>query len=800
MFKNVLLIFFRNLSKKKSYYSINIIGLSISLGTALAIILYVSHELSYDQYHTKKNRIYRVIQGGESDEQSSSVPFPTGPSLLNDYPDIIEEATRLFNFQASSLGIVVEENGEKKVFNEPRLFFADSAYFRIFTHQFIVGNANECLTGPGRIVVTEKMANKLFRTTDVIGKTVKFEGKYDMIITAVIKDVPDNSHFKFDYLASFSSLQTIFEKGIPEKNWYWNPVWTYILIKEGKSSGELQPQLGFFVRKYFHPSLIETVTLVLQPLTDIYLKTRSEYEIGPMSDIKYSYIFISIGAFMLIVASINFINLSTAQASDRFKEIGVRKILGANRKNIVAQFLGETFSISLISGVFGVLLVVLFLPWINTFSGKEFFIPDIFRPEFLFSVLAVSILSALLSGIYPALMLSALLPVKILKGNKIAGKSTLRQLLVTLQLTVSIVLIICTLLIENQIQFLKNSDLGFHKDQIIAIPVQRTKLVEKYHLFKERILQNKDIDFVSTGNTIVGKDFQASNYKVEGKEEKLYPCLFVRNDFLKTLGIPVIGGKDFSDSVVSKGYRGIINRAFLEEAGWQTPEEAIGRIIEGTLEGPIPIVGVCENFNFAPLKQESGPIMLIQTDFVNYKDFFTRYVYVRVNANNLQTVVDFLKVTWKDFAEDNPFEYVFLDQEIGRLYSREEKFSTLGRAFAIIAISIGCLGLWGLSSYYVYKRRKEIGIRKTLGAQFSNLLVTLSSDFFKPVLLSSLIGVCLSYYFITMWLENFAFKTVVSYTIFVIGCCVITVTSFTVILIQLTRAAKINPAAVLRQD
>lgn len=800
MIKNYLRVLRRNFIRNKIYYVLNISGLSTAFAAAIAILLFASHELSYDHHHAKKERMYRVIQGGESDEQSSSVPFPTGPTILNDYPDVVEYATRVFNYMAPALGITTEENGKKESYNEPRFFFADSSYFKIFDHQFLAGNPEKCLSGPGLIVITESMARKLFKSDDPIGKTIRFEDNYPLTVTAVIADVPANSHFRFDYLASFASLQNLFEKGIPEKNWYWNPVWTYILLREGKSAPELENQLDFFVKKYFEPSLVDKVHLVIQPVTDIYLRTKSVYEIGPMSDIKHTYILSSIGVFILIVAMINFINLSTAQVAERFKEIGVRKVLGARKRNIATQFMAESIAISFISGLTGVVLMIVNLPWINAIAGKQFTTSDIAQPTVLIGCFIIVIICGFFSGTYPAWVLSRLTPVRILKDKTAVGGGGFRQLLVAVQFTVSIILIISTMVIQRQVNFLMDKDLGFSKDQVIVVPVQRTKLVDRYDDFRERIRQNKDIQLVTASNTIVGKSYEASNYKFEGKDEKLYPCIFVRNDFLKTLNIPMLSGMDFTDSITSEGYKVIVNRAFLQEADWNTPADAIGKVIDGTMEGPMPVVGVCEDFNYAPLNQASGAIMIVQTDHTKYKGFFTRYLYIKINGHNVKPVLGFLEKTWSEYNPGSPFEFSFMDESLQQLYTREENFFTLGKAFGAIAIVIGGLGLWGLSAYYIERRRKEISIRKTLGAGFGHLSILLSRDFLKSVAISLLAGLPLSYFLITKWLEDFAHRTPLSTGLFISGGCIVLLCSGAVIFIQLVKGFRTNPAEVLRES
>lgn len=800
MFRNYIKLAIRQVLKDKAFSFVIIFGLALGLTCVLNIMLFVKDELSYDKYHSKANRIYRLIQGGDSEEQSSSLPFPTGPTLQNDFSEQIEGYARLFNFQASSLSIVYDEGTTHKAYNEPHFFFADSAYFKIFDHNFISGNPDHALNGPGLVVVTASTAQRYFGTTDAIGKTIRFEGKYDLTVNGVIEDVPSNSHFKFDFLASFASLPAL-GFPIPDKNWYWNPVWTYVLLKEDVQRSQIQDHLGDFVQKYYHPSLKDETELNLQPLENIYLYSRSEYEIGTMSDSKYIKVFSIVALVILMIALINFVNLSTARATDRFKEVGVRKVTGASNKRLLFQYLTESVFISLLAFVLACILTLASIPFVNRLAEKSFSIGEVLEPTLLAWGLGITLFTGLASGLYPAIYLSSLNPSRVLKsGQSKASGAVLRKVLTVFQFGVSVVLVVMALVIFRQTEFMKNSSLGFEKDQVIVLPVQRLSVVPNYESFKKQILANSAIIGVSSTNTLLGKETQASNYKKkEDPDMSLYPCLFVRNDFTTTMGIKLLAGSDFSEDVTAPGYYAIINNSLCKSLGWQ-PADAVGKKIDGTLEGEITVTGVSEDFHFVPLKQAIGPLILLKTDVTKHKDFFTRFVMVRVQAGNVPQALAFLEKVWVQNVPESPFDYFFLDEKLDTVYKQEDKVNKIVNVFSFFALVIACLGLYGLAVFAFRTRKKEVAVRKVMGASGSSIAGLFAKDFMKLIVLGFVTGSLLAIYLAGQWLEGFAYKVPISPWLFVLCLVLITTVALSTILGQTIKAVLTNPATVLRNE
>jgi putative ABC transport system permease protein len=800
MFIEYIKIAIRQIFKEKAFSFVTIFGLAVGLTCVLNILLFVRDELSFDKYHVNADRIYRVIQGGDSEEQSSSLPFPTGPTLINDFPEFIEDYVRLFNFQASTLSIVYDEGSTHAAYNEPRFFFADSAYFKIFDHKFISGNPVRALNGPGLVVVTESTAQRYFGTTDAIGKTIRFEGKYDLMVNGVIEDVPSNSHFKFDFVASFASLPSL-GFPIPEKNWYWNPVWTYVLLRENTQRNQVQDHLKDFVQKYYHPSLKDETELNLQPLENIYLYSRSEYEIGPMSDSRYIKVFSIVALVILLIALINFVNLSTARATDRFKEVGVRKVTGASNRRLLVQYLTESVFISVLSLVLACMLTVGSIPLVNRLADKTFSIGEIFEPGVVVAGVAITLFTGLCAGIYPAIYLSSLNPSRILKsGQSKASGALLRKVLTMFQFGVSVVLMIMAFVIYSQTEFMKNSALGFETEHVLVLPVQRLSIVPDYELFKKQILENSSVLSVSTTNTLLGKETQASNYKKkEEVDMALYPCLFVRNDFATTMGIKLLAGTDFTEDITAPGYYAIINNSLCKKLGWQ-PADAVGKKIDGTLEGEITVTGVSEDFHYAPLKQAIGPMIMLRADLTKHRDFFTRFVMIRVQGSNLAESISFLRSTWNKRVPESPFDYFFLDEKLDTVYKQEDKVNKIVNVFSFVALFIACLGLYGLAVFSFRIRKKEVAVRKVMGASGSSIARLFALDFMKLVVVGFAAGSVLAIYVAGEWLEGFAYRVPVSPWLFAMCLLVITAVALSTILVQTIRATVTNPVTVLRNE
>lgn len=804
MFRSYLTVALRFLGRHRVFAFINIFGLAIGASCALCIFLFVTNELSYDAHYPNADRIYRVIQGGDTGEQSSSLPFPSGTTLFHDYPDMIETQVRLFNFQASSLAVVQESGNDRKTFNETRFFFGDSTFFKVFQFPLIAGDPAKALNGPGLVVINRSTAERYFNSTDVVGKMFKFEGKYDLTVTAVVEDIPENTHFRFDFLASFASLQNLFEKGIPENNWYWNPVWTYVLLKPGQSPVDLENQLPFFVDKYYHPSVKADTKLVLQPVTDIYLTSKSSYEIGVMSDIRYVYVFSIVSLAVLLMACINFINLTTAHSAERFKEIGMRKVMGAQRRNLILQFISESVMMVTLAAVLALVITALILPYLNEMTGKSLTLLSLLKPAYLLRFLVAILITGVLAGSYPAFVLSRHQAVDVLQPNRgrFSGNILLRKMLVVVQFTIAVVFISGSILAFRQINYMQSARLGFEGDQILVLPVQRLSIVPQYESFKKMLQANSNVLNVSTANVIVGREYQASNYKKEGDDDmSMYPCLFVRNDFARTMGIPMLAGRDFSEEMTAPGYQAMINKSLAVSLGWANPNDAVGQILDGTLEGKIEITGVTEDFHYASLKETVGPMIMLRSDLVpKHRDFFTRFVLIRVKGTDLDGTVDFARKKWNELVAESPFDYFFLDDNLDRLYKAEEKFNQLGFIFSIVAVCIGALGLFGLAAFAVRKRRKEISIRRVLGASVRSILLLLGSDFILLIVVSSALGIPVCWYLMSRWLEGFAFRIEVGPAAFILSVLALLVMTTVTIGFTTARASRANPVDSLRSE
>jgi putative ABC transport system permease protein len=802
MLKNQIVIAIRTLLKNRLYSIINISGLTIGLACSICIFIFVKDELSYDRYHPNADRIFRVIQEGTS-EHSASLPFPAGPAFQNEFGDLLESYTRVFNFRASSLAVVYDNDGDRKTFNEPRFFFGDSTFFKVFHFRFIKGNSVTCLNGPNLIVVSASTATRYFGNEEPIGKTISFEGMQDMIVSGVIEDVPENSHFRFDFMASFTSLKTLrFGRRLgPPERWYWNPVWTYVLLKDAKDVDQINAQFPRIVHKYYEELFWGKVEFDLQPLTDIYLKSKSDYEISTMSDIKYVYIFSILGVAILLVACINFINLTTARSAERFKEIGVRKVMGAFKANLIIQFISESLVISIIAYAAALGLTILILPIINNLTDKALTVFAFADLRFVMASIGIVLFVGVISGVYPAFILSTQDAVKILKPNtdNLSGSALLRKTLVVFQFVVSMIFISGTIIAYNQLHYMKDANLGFDKDQLIVIPSERTSIVPKYEAFKDALLQNSGIVNVTAAHMVVGKDHDANEFKKLGDDDFVtYPVVVVRNDFIKTLGGKMLAGHDFAEEYTDTLAKVIINKACMEKLGWKKPEEAIGQVLDGAGHGMVTVVGVCDNFHYTSLKQPIGPLMIEQLDRFNVG--FTKFIFVKIKPENYQESIAYMRSQWERLVNESPFHFFFLDDHLNNTYRKEEKFNEVTTAFAFIAIGIGAMGLFGLAAFTVQKRKKEICIRKVNGATSNSVVILLLKEFLILIVLAAVIAVPLSWFLMDQWLSSFAFHVNIELVVFLIGLLAIAVTAMLTTGYQVFKASRINPALTLRSE
>lgn len=809
MFKHYLNIAFRNAMKNRVYALINIIGLAIGIACCIMILLYVQDELSFDQYHEKAERIYRLnefIESGDVGERSASMPFPVAQALQTDFPENVESYVRFFNFQAPTLSM--EYVPEEKAFNERRIFFVDSTLFDVFSFKLLSGDPSRALDGPNSVLITESTAYRYFETKNpdlVIGKVIRFQGAHDLMITGILEDTPRNSHFQFDFLISFSTLKPIYQQqGFqPFGGWYWNPCWTYLLLREGTQPEQLIAQFPDFVQKYYHPAIKDDVVQKLQPLTSIHLTSHLEYEIGPNGNEKNVYIFSGIAVFILLIACINFMNLATARSVKRAKEVGMRKALGGLKKQLVTQFLVESCLYSAVAVGLAIIIAELCLPGFNALADKAIN-PAFWLDPFIFlGLLLIGALVGIGSGLYPAFFLTRYDPVEVLKGTYLRAQGfDFRKALVVGQFTISMVLIVGTGVAIQQLNFLQNDSLGFNKEHVIMLPVLRSSMAQKYETFKDRILVNSQIESVTALEEILGAKSQGANYTFEGMNvSQLFPRLNIRHDFAKTFDIPVIAGRAYDETIETDDSLAlVINEAMVRHLGWGSPQEAVGKRFQRNGEFRGKIVGVVKDFNFASKHQTIAPLVMDLNTHAGAFNLFIKYMAVRIRPNETQAAISAIESTWKEMIPEKAFEYFFLDTDLQKLYDAEARLTKVATIFSILAIIVACLGLFGLATYTAEQRKKEISIRKVLGSTVPQIILLLSGDFTKLILIACTLAAPLAWYMMDRWLEDFAYKIDIDVWLFILAGIIALFISWLTISYQSIRAARANPADVLRNE
>ncbi|MDX5347847.1 MAG: ABC transporter permease [Hymenobacteraceae bacterium] len=805
MLKNYLKVAYRNLLRHKFYSAITVLGLAVGITCTLFIVLFIQDELRYDRFHSKAERIYRVVEKLEMDgggEESVSQPFPVARMLRNDYPHLVEDVVRFFNFQQPRLTLAHEQ----RKFNEKGLFFADSTVFNVFDFELQQGNPATALAGPNKIVLTESLARKYFGTTDVMGKILKFEGQFDLLVTGVAADVPQQSHIHFDGLISFATATDAMMGGNTKvnKNWVWNPCWTYVLLKPEAQPQELEAAFPEFADKYFPEFMKGNISFYLQPLTRIHLHSDLDYEIEPNGNVVTLYILGAIGIFLLLIAAINFMNLTTARAAGRAREVGVRKATGAYRSQLIQQFLTESLLLTFVAVVLALALLEMLLPFFNNIADKQISANLLTNPALLIGLLAAGILTGIGAGMYPAFFLSAFNPVSVLKGKVTTGSRSsisLRKGLVILQFTTSLVLIMGTLLINKQLKYMQQAELGFEKDQVIILPT-RPPMAPKFEAMRQQLLQNPNIQSITTMNEVLGQHHNTHEYNYEGMQQGkwiYFPSLIVNEDFVPTFGMKMAAGRNFSRDFATDDSLGVlINEAMVQHLGWGTPEQAIGKQFF-TPWGREKVIGVVKDFNFVSLTQPIGPFVL-DMPHKRMTGMWRKYMALRVSATDLPATISHMEKVWNEFAPDFPMEYFFLNEQLAAQYKSQEKLGQLVGYFSILAVFIACLGLFALASFTAEQRTKEIGIRKVLGASSKSIVYLLTKDFTKLVLWAAVLAVPLAWYGMSRWLENFAYRTPVPVWIFVVAVLAGLAVAVITVSYQAVRAALTNPAHSLKSE
>lgn len=794
---------FRYLLKRRTYTLINVSGLAIGIASFILIMIYVLDELKYDRYHERADDIYRIAQLYDFEgvgENSASLPFPVAFTLKNDFPGLIEEICRIFNFQAPRSLV---EYGENK-FNERRFFFADSTFFEIFSHRFIQGDGKSALDEVNSVVITESMARKYFGDEDPMGKILKFEEVAPLKVSGVIEDVPSQSHFKFDFVASLSSVKKAYGGRLP-KTWVWNPCWTYMILAKGATTNMLEKEFPGFVEKYFYDAEKDNVSLYLQKLTKIHLSSRLDYEIEQNSNRSYIFILSSIAIFLLLIAGINFMNLSTATSGNRAREIGIKKAIGIPRRRLISQFMGESLILTFFALLLAIILVEITIPAFNTYTGKSFDLSMLFQWKYIIGLITLGLALGIFSGTYPAIYLSAFKPLNVLHGDHGMSRNSgmARKILVVTQFTISIGLIIGTMVIFNQLNYLKNASLGFDKENILVIPINRTAVARSYEAFSKELVQDSKILSVTAMDDILGAAHNTHEFRPEGFPEdqwQFYPALVVKWDFIKTFNIDILAGRDYNESNKSDPVEGIlINESMVRHMGWKSNDEAIGKKFR-SLNGNERVIGVFNDFHVTSLHEASGPFVLNMKENPNEIIWFLKYVAIRFVDGYDQEVIEKVNKVWNNYAPTRPFEYSFLENELKKLYTEEDNLSLLSLIFTVLILFIAGLGIFGLVSFMAEKRTREIGIRKVLGAGSLNIIRLLSVEFFWLIIIASFLAWLLSWFLISDWLDHFAYSTSLNWIIFICAAIIAMLLALAITTIKAWFASRMNPVDTIKYE
>lgn len=807
MFRNYWKIAIRNLWKNKSFSALNISGLALGLAACLLIVMYVKDELSYDSYNKNVNRIYRVdpdIKFGGSVYNLAAAPDPLAETMQKEFPQV--EATVRFR----QLGNLLVKKGADN-FIEDKVIYTDASIFKVFTLPVIDGTPEKTLAEPNTVVITESTARKYFKRTDVAGQMMETDNNTLLKIAGVIKDVPKTSHFNFDFFVSLASLEEA-RRG----NWISNNFNTYVLLKEGAKAEQVQAGLQKIVLNNVMPQIKDGLNttqedmnkrgdyfrLGLFPLSAIHLHSDRMSELSRNGNIVYVYIFSAVALFILLIACVNFMNLSTARSGNRSREVGIRKVMGSLRSNLVVQFLAESMVISFVSLLLAIVLAWAALPWFNQLSGKSILLQEQLSPFTCLILLAFATLVGLLAGSYPAFYLSSFAPIKVLKGKLAAGFRTgwLRNSLVVFQFSISVFLIVGTVVIYNQLNYIRNKNAGFNRDQVLVVK-DTDRLGSKIDLFKKEIQragisQNVTLTgYLPTGNyrntDILFKDATAA----PGSSLTLQ-IWDVDDEYVPTLGMQMAAGRNFSKDHPTDTSTVILNEAAVRLLGW---EEPLGKMIYlpdgrlGSSLSPHTIIGVVKDFNYNSMRESVGPLMM------QFKKEASMAA-IRLEAGNIQASLNKIENIWSSLIPGQPIRHSFMDEDFNAIYKAEQRTGRISMAFSLLAVMIACLGLFGLAAYAAEQRTKEIGIRKVLGASVSGLVQMLSKDFLKLVGISLLIAFPLAWWAMNSWLQNFAYRSQITWWIFAITAMITLLIALLTVSLQAIRAALTNPVKSLKNE
>jgi putative ABC transport system permease protein len=809
MFKNYLKIIYRNMIKNRSSSLINIFGLSLGIACCIMIFAYIGYEFSFDRYHENVDNIYRIVQKRTVEGRTQALPSatgPMGPALVEEFPEVIDAARFMPTVIRSFIFV------DRKFF-QSGVFYADQSVFNIFSFELIEGDPETALEAPFTMVVTEETARKYFGDESPIGKTINWDNKFDYQVTGVVKEPPSNSHFTFTCLASFSTLI----RYAPRIGSTWT-IWgfaTYLLLQENTDPEEFEQKLVGFNQRHLGQVLEEaggTLETYLQPLKKIHLFSRLSADLGTNNDIRVIRAFAAIALIILCIACINFMNLATARSAGRAREIGLRKVLGAERRRLISQFLGESFAFALLSLIIAMFIVWFALPYFNNLASREITINYVNMPWLSLFLAGIVLFVGLFAGSYPAFFLSAISPVVSLKSGHAqrSKKASIRSILVVSQFAVSVILMICTMIIFNQQKYMRNKDLGFNKEHLYVIALQNEEVRAGLESFKNELLQIDGVISACGTSMVPGEMylFNTGTYPEGASEEQVFQMdnFYVDHDFLKTFEIQVVKGRGFSKQMPTDITEALlVNETAVEELGWDDP---IGKKIKVLLHPfdtsagytPLRVIGVFQDIHQRSLYSVINPTFVQYIKNKGPIENRARRLTVRLATDDLSGTIAKIEQKWKDIYPNHPYHSFFLDEFFERLHRAEQKLGEIFRAFSLLAIIIGCLGLLGLAAFTAEQRTKEIGIRKVLGSSVGSIVVLLCRKYLGLIVIANAIAWPIAFFAMKKWLQSFPYPVTIGLMTFVITALLTFVIAFGTVGYQSVKAARKNPVDSLRYE
>lgn len=796
MIKNFIIIAYRNFMRNKLFSLINLAGLSFGIACCILIFNFVSHELSYESSHAKADKLYRILTIGTQGDKTETLAVTAnilGPIMKREYPEVVNYA-RYYNI--GGFGPLIVQYGEK-VFNETEFAMADSSMLNLFTFQFIHGEAQSSLRNPMTCIITRSTAEKYFGQEYPIGKTIKVDNRWDVTVDGVIDDLPSNTTLDFNVMMSFHSL-----KRNTREEWFPMNYNTYIELVDGANVSDITNKLNEYTTAQFKTMFGDAAPFKaqfdFQRFSNIYLEQGIRADFGRRSDLSSVYAFAIIGLFILLIACINYINLTTAKSEKRAREVGIRKVMGALKKQLVFQFYGETFIITFLAGILAIGLAELFLPYFNQLADKQLSL-GIYSIGALGTLVGGVLIISLVSGSYSAIYLSSFAPATVLKGSFKSGKGgdKFRKVLVTAQFFIAAILIVGVVVIFQQLQYASEKKLGFDSEQVLILDIVGKEASDNASVFKSRVEQLAGVSSVSLASEVVGSIQAGYGCQGEGMDpsESVNCFGFMSDiDFFSTLNLQMIAGTGYRDQVEGDTVaQFVINETMADQMGWIS-DEAIGKSFDTGYGRAGRVVGVVKDFHFNSLKSNIEPIAL-WVDDESYQ-----VMYIKVNMANSKALIARLEEDWSRLNPNSPIELVFMDDELQSLYINEERAANILMLFTLLSIAIGCLGLFGLTTFVVEKRTKEIGIRKVLGASEMLLIRLLSWDFLKLVLVANVLAFPLAWYGMNQWLDNFAYHIAIGWEVFLLTGFVGVFISLSTVIFHAMRTARSNPTSSLRNE